>query len=206
MQELLRGCIILISISSLICINVDRKKQIYMKKITIFAFIGLVFIGGVVFVPQAKAEVVGSGSEISPAEAKILKQTLDVIGLVLKDIEAKIARNELSGEKKIVISKALSSLGSSLSAVNLYMAGGNGSAGNYPGTGSLYSQEANNISVSEEALGSGNQTESDNQAKKGALASLWATVWPRKLIGIVLLLAAVALAVFGSRKEKQLTT
>jgi len=173
-----------------------------MKKITIFAFIGLIFIGGVVFIPQAKAEVSASSHEISPAEAKILKQTLDVLGLVLKDIEAKIAKNELSGEKKILVSRSLSSLGSSLAAVNVYMSG-NGLAGNYPGTGSLYSQGSDNVSVSGDVAGSDGQEKDNDKAKKGALASLWATLWPRKFFGIILGLAFLFVVAISFKGKEQ---
>lgn len=180
----------------------SAEKTNIMKKITIFAFIGLIFIGGVVFIPQAKAETVAPGSEISPAEAKILKQALDVLGLVLKDVEAKIAKNEFSREKKVVISKSLSSLGSSLVAVNVSM-GGSGFAGNYPGTGSLYSQGADNVSVSEETLGVTDQNEKKDEDKKSGLASLWAILWPRKFFGIILGLVFLFVVAISFKGKEQ---
>lgn len=169
-----------------------------MKKITIFAFIGLIFIGGIVFVPQAKAEVTASSYEISPAEAKILKQTLDVLGLVLKDIEARVSKGEFSSEKKVVVQASLSNIKGSLVGVDNLVK--NYAVTNYPGSGSLSVESGNQQPVVV------SQTEDEETSKKSALASLWATVWPGKLVGIVLLFSAAVLIIVSSKKKRQLAT
>ncbi len=170
-----------------------------MKKITIFAFIGFVFVAGIVFAPKTHAaEVAVSGQEISAADAKILEQTLDILELVLKDVEARNAKNEFTPEKKVVVQASLSTIKGSLVGVDNLMK--NYAVTNYPGSGSLSVESGDQQPAVVPVV---NEKEI---SKKGALASLWATVWPGKLIGIVLLLAAASLIIFSSRKKKQLAT
>lgn len=172
-----------------------------MKKITIFAFIGFVFVAGMFFSSKAHAsEVTLSGAQtISAEEARILKQALDILEVVLKDVEAKVSKNELSSEKKVVVDKSLSAIEGSLVHVDYLVK--NYAGENYPGSGSLYVEEKEQspIVVSESV------SEEESLKEKG-LASLWATIWPNKLVGIILLLAAVWILIANFKKKKQLAT
>ena len=182
--------------------KVGRKKQIYMKKLIIFAFVGFVFVTGFALIPSAHAaETVVQNAEISPADAKILKQALDVLGLVLKDIEGRTIRNEFSVERKVVIQESLAVVESRLVGIN-GLVKNYGVAINYPGLGSLYAEGANQ--VVDETVKKNDSTEPIYS--KSGLASLWATVWPGKFIVVVLMLAAAAAIAFNFRKKKEIVT
>ncbi len=174
-----------------------------MKKITIFAFIGFVFVAGMFFVSKAQAAeaVPASGQQISAEEAKILKQTLDVLEIVLKDIESRVVKNELTLEKKVLVNESLSTIEGSLVRVDYIVK--NYAGGNYPGMGSLYAESDETESGSTTSSGLAGETK---EIPKGALASLWATVWPGKVVGAILLLAAAAVLIFGFKKKEQQTT
>lgn len=172
-----------------------------MKKITIFAFIGFVFVAGMLFSSRAHAAepAVVAGQEISAADAKILKQALDILGLVLKDVEARVSNNEFSYERRVILDKSLSAIEGSLAGVNYLVK--NYAVVNYPGSGSLYVEDGSqdSVSVSESAP-------VVEVSEKTGLASLWATIWPGKLIGMILLLTAAWIAILNFRKREQIAT
>lgn len=173
-----------------------------MKKITIFAFIGFVFVAGMFFSSRAQAAEVttSSGQQISAEEARILKQTLDVLEIVLKNVESKVAKNELTSEKKVLLNESLSTIEGSLVRVDYIVK--NYAGGNYPGTGSLYAESDSQKDSQKEAV-----APTDEQASsRSGLASLWATIWPWKLIGIILLAAALFILVLSLRGKKEQAT
>jgi hypothetical protein len=173
-----------------------------MKKITIFAFIGFVFVAGMFFSSKAQAAEAAapSGQQISAEEAKILKQTLDVLEIVLKNVESKVKENGFTPEKKILVNESLTTIEGSLVRVD-YMVK-NYAGDNYPGSGSLYAESGSQKDSQKEADAFAKQ---QNSPKSG-LASLWATIWPWKLIGVILLAAAVFILGLNFRGKKEQAT